>query len=228
MVLKAWVVSIQQNLNLSKMSDITPCFQFQLQLEPNQSVKLKVQALIYPVMQALDFNTPSYQQNKDMPILPFTLMARFWSQYFTSDLSFFHAMLTNTHNGAESLALFKYINWSIFLPEPYRKDYNYSIPSVSKEKISLRIVDPRASPLLVPDEMLYGLPKAYIITCEYDVLRDDGMMYATRLRLAGVNVTHDHYEDGFHGIIMFTLWPTDFKVALRSTENYLQWLKENL
>ncbi|KAK3513599.1 hypothetical protein QTP70_026033 [Hemibagrus guttatus] len=200
----------------------------QLQLEPNQHVKLKVQALIYPVLQALDLNTPSYQQNQHMPILPRTLMVRFWSEYFTSDKRFLTAMMTNNHNSAESISMLKFVNWSVFLPEPYHRPYNYSTLSVSTDKTTLSLTDPRASPLLMPDAMLRRLPKTYILTCEYDVLRDDGVMYVTRLRLAGVDVTHEHYEEGFHGTIMFTLWPTEFEVARRMTNNYLLWLKENL
>ncbi|KAI5093074.1 arylacetamide deacetylase, partial [Silurus meridionalis] len=200
----------------------------QLQLEPNQRVKLKVQALIYPVLQALDLNTPSYQENQHMPILPRTLMVRFWSEYFTSNKSFLTAMLTNSHNSAESVAMLKFVNWSVFLPEPYRRKYNYSAPSISTDKTCLSIADQRASPLLVPDTVLRRLPKTYILTCEYDVLRDDGVMYVTRLRSAGINVTHEHYKEGFHGTMMFTLWPTDFSVAHRMTDSYLVWLKENL
>lgn len=199
-----------------------------MQLEPNQLVKLKVQALIYPVMQALDLNTPSYQQNQHMPILPRTLMVRFWSEYFTSDKSFLTAMLANNHNSAESIALLKFANWSVFLPEPYRRAYSYSGLSISTNKPSVSLVDPRASPLLVPDSVLRRLPKTYVVTCEYDVLRDDGMMYVTRLRLAGVHVTHEHYREGFHGLVMFTLWPTEFEIANRITDGYLLWLKENL
>merc|ERR1739838_1209811 len=93
---------------------------------------------------------------------------------------------------------------------------------------SQSIADPRASPLLVPGDTLRSLPKAYVLTCEYDVLRDDGIMYVTRLRAAGVEVTHEHYDAGFHGALMFTVWPNDFLIAHRMTENYVRWLKENL
>ncbi|XP_072248438.1 arylacetamide deacetylase [Leuresthes tenuis] len=209
----------------------------QLQKGPGQQVKLKAQALIYPVLQALDLNTPSYQQNQDMPILPRTLMVRFWSEYFTSDKTLFRAMMANTHNSPESSNLLKFVNWSAFLPETYHRKYNYSAPAVSQsvggqvsgmDEPSRSFADPRASPLLVPDRDLHSLPKAYILTCEYDVLRDDGIMYATRLRAAGVEVTHEHYDTGFHGAVMFNMWPTDFLIARRMADNYIKWLKENL
>lgn len=206
----------------------------QLQKEPGQQVQLKAQALLYPVLQALDLNTPSYQQNRDMPILSRTLMVRFWSEYFTSDKALFRAMMANTHNSPESSGLLKFVDWSAFLPESYRGKYNYSAPAVVGDEgagtdgPSRSLTDPRASPLLVPDSTLRTLPKAYILTCEYDVLRDDGLMYATRLRGAGVEVTHEHYDAGFHGALLFTVWPTDFVIANRMTDNYIRWLKENL
>lgn len=206
----------------------------QLQKEPKQQVQLKAQALIYPVLQALDLNTPSYQQNRDMPILPRTLMVRFWSEYFTSNKAFFRAMMANTHNNPDSSQLLKFVNWSTFLPETYHGKYKYSAPVVVEgegrgmDGPSRSLADLRASPLLVPDTDLHSLPKAYILTCEYDVLRDDGIMYVTRLRAAGVEVTHEHYEGGFHGAMMFSVWPTDFLIAHRMIDNYTRWLKENL
>lgn len=206
----------------------------QLQKEPKQQVQLKAQVLIYPVLQALDLNTPSYQQNRDMPILPRTLMVRFWSEYFTSNKVFFRAMMANAHNHPDSSRLLKFVNWSTFLPETYRGKYNYSAPAVVEgedtgmDGLSRSLADPRASPLLAPDTDLHSLPKAYVLTCEYDVLRDDGIMYVTRLRAAGVEVTHEHYEEGFHGAMMFTMWPTDFLIARRMIDNYTRWLKENL
>ncbi|XP_056468140.1 arylacetamide deacetylase [Gadus chalcogrammus] len=211
----------------------------QLRQDPDQKIQLKIQALLYPVLQALDLNTPSYQQNRDMPILPRTLMVRFWSEYFTSDKALFRTMMSNTHNGPESADLLKFVNWGAYLPESYRADYNYSVPAVGRDQAAVgvpapdggpsrAIGDPRASPLLVPDSALRSLPKAYVLTCEYDVLRDDGIMYVTRLREAGVEVTHEHYGAGFHGAMMFNLWPMDFAIARRMTDNYVRWLQENL
>lgn len=209
----------------------------QLQKEPKQQVHLKAQMLLYPVLQAVDLNTPSYQQNQDMPILPRTLMVRFWSEYFTTDKALFRAMMANSHNRHESSGLLKFVNWSAFLPEIHHGKYNYSPPAVMEgvggdaagvDRSSASFTDPRASPLLVPDSALHSLPKAYVMTCEYDVLRDDGIMYVTRLRAAGVEVTHVHYDTGFHGALMFNVWPTDFQIAQRMAGNFIKWLKENV
>ncbi|MGH0158161.1 UNVERIFIED_CONTAM: hypothetical protein FKN15_035155 [Acipenser sinensis] len=198
----------------------------QLQEDPEIQVDLKAQVLLYPALQALDMNTPSYQQNEYMPILPKTLMVRFWSEYFTSDLSLFHAMMSNSHNSLESAHLLKFVNWSVFLPEIFRLKYNYTMPSRKSsdpsETISA-IIDPRASPLLVDDVKLQVLPKAYILTCEYDVLRDDGVMYATRLRRAGVQKVEDRIQTAVEA----AQGPGDVVKYSADDERAARWLVEH-
>ncbi len=57
------------------------------------------------------------------------------------------------------------------------------------------------SPLMAKD--LSDLPRTLLVTCQYDILRDEGFLYGKRLREHGVNVTWNHYEMGFHAILNF-------------------------
>lgn len=67
--------------------------------------------------------------------------------------------------------------------------------------------EPYASPLLAPD--LGGLPPAWIMSAEFDKLRDDGRAYADALSAAGVPVTYRLLEGHVHPSFAFTrLLPT--------------------
>jgi len=49
---------------------------------------------------------------------------------------------------------------------------------------------------------LSGLPSAYVVTCELDPLRDEGLTYAMRMLAAGVSVELHSYAGAFHGAML--------------------------
>jgi acetyl esterase len=62
--------------------------------------------------------------------------------------------------------------------------------------------EPFASPLRASGEQLEGLPPAFVIVDEADVLRDEGEAYAAHLRAAGVPVTTVRYDGVTHDFMM--------------------------
>jgi acetyl esterase len=74
--------------------------------------------------------------------------------------------------------------WDAYLPEVDRRS------------------EPFASPLRASDEQLAGLPPAFVIVDEADVLRDEGEAYAARLRAAGNAVTTVRYDGITHDFMM--------------------------
>ena len=62
--------------------------------------------------------------------------------------------------------------------------------------------DITASPLKATPEQLAGLPEAFVVVDENDVLRDEGEEYARNLTAAGVRVTSVRYNGAHHDFMM--------------------------
>ena len=90
------------------------------------------------------------------------------------------------------------------LPIPYRKPKRPLPPLTSTlhhdpgiiAEIARHVLDPRMSPLMAPD--LSRMPPTFIEIAEFDIFRDDGFLYASRLSEAGVKVQVHFSENGFH------------------------------
>ncbi|KZE91559.1 alpha/beta hydrolase [Microbacterium sp. TNHR37B] len=64
--------------------------------------------------------------------------------------------------------------------------------------------DPLVSPLRADDAALAALPPAHVAVSGFDVLRDEGMAYADRLRACGVDVTSQLVEGHIHAFVNAT------------------------
>jgi len=72
-----------------------------------------------------------------------------------------------------------------------------------------------ASPLHATEKQLRAHPPTFVMTCECDVLRDEGEAYARRLTAAGVSVTCARYLGAIHGCM--TLGPLANTPAVRAS-----------
>ena len=84
------------------------------------------------------------------------------------------------------------------------------------------MLDPYFSPLMAKD--LTHLPKAYVLVSEQDVLRDDGLLYADRLKKAGNDVTLSHHKNAMHGMVI----SLDFPESIVINDKMLAFIKSNL
>ncbi|NXA10073.1 ADCL4 protein, partial [Sapayoa aenigma] len=167
--------------------------------------KLRAQILIYPFLQAVDFNLPSYQQNDKIPILlkERTLILGF--KYLNKDLNVIQEMFKGCHI-LEDMRL-KYQKWVSpdYIPQEFKaRGYKPTPPHPPSEEIYayvLPFLDPIFSPLLAEDSVVTQLPETFLLTCEFDVLRDDGLLYKKRLEDHGIKVTWCHLQEGFHGTV---------------------------
>ena len=73
----------------------------------------------------------------------------------------------------------------------------------------------------VEAECFAGLPPAYIETAEFDCLHDDGILYAEKLRNAGISVVLNETKGTMHGFDIVGNAPTT-KAALAARIDYMR------
>ena len=83
--------------------------------------------------------------------------------------------------------------------------------------------DPNVWPLHLAD--VPALPATLVATAEYDVLRDEGVAYAEKLRAAGVPVTHLHAPDMGHNFPATPNLVGRFPQSQQTLAEVATWLK---
>ncbi|GMR45974.1 hypothetical protein PMAYCL1PPCAC_16169, partial [Pristionchus mayeri] len=170
------------------------------------------QVLIYPFLQMSDLQSPSYHLwQREMEGLSFVdpLSVGFYSLWYAGvDVNahpeYAKAATQNRHASKEVRTMTaKYMNYSL-LPAEFRDDLKSSgeMPEPIKElseHLTPFLTNPDFAPLMQPD--LSHLPPALVITTQFDVLRDEGTLYAQRLNASGVPTQWTHYAHGFHGML---------------------------
>lgn len=175
--------------------------------------KVKVMTLIYPALQALYFDLPSYNQYGHGPgFLTKKMMIEHWLDYMFGHRKYYEFFNNNSHISQEIQTQYSNrINVS-FLPDEIHKtkqkggrsqNREQLLPKGDQRDISRLVINPKLAPLMASDEALSHLPPTFILTVEVDVLRDEGYMAIERLRNAGVHVEHTHLSSEEHGCLPF-------------------------
>ncbi|XP_076444278.1 carboxylesterase NlhH-like [Babylonia areolata] len=196
---------------------------------------LQFQVLIYPVLQMVDLNTPSYT-NFSSSGGPLTkhLMTKMWLAYMgypelRQHLDEFKA---NRHSAAvlkdgryaSYLSVENLPAWAPRVPgfQPVRPDPGNETLAA---QVRSRILDPYFAPLMAED--VSNVPPAYFVMANIDILRDEGLLYAERLRRAGVETEVDFYPGMSHGF--FVVNPAlVFDRCLQALGKLGTFVKENL
>ncbi|XP_004679386.1 PREDICTED: arylacetamide deacetylase-like 3 [Condylura cristata] len=173
--------------------------------------KIRAQVLIYPGLQGIDFQCPSYQQNRNVPLLSLDFGFFCWSNNLSINPAWKSIILQNAHLPPAVWA--KYQKWlgPDNIPERFKqRGYQPKTPGPLNEDAyqeCLLALDEMVSPLIASDDVVSRLPETCIVSCEHDLLRDHSLLYKKRLEDLGVPVTWHHMDDGFHGALPFLDMP---------------------
>ncbi|KAF4093882.1 hypothetical protein AMELA_G00006930 [Ameiurus melas] len=185
--------------------------------------------LIYPALQMADFNLPSYQQNHAVPLLFRARTVFYYLQYLNGDMSVCQDVLEGRHVPAElKLHYSKWLDPSNLPPE-FQDGARKQVVTTHDGEVYHIVkggLETGISPLLAEDEVLRLTPPTFIMTCQYDVLRDDGILFRKRLQDLGVKVTWYNVPDGFHGIMnFFNKGWLSFPAAVKAMEHIVSYIK---
>ncbi|XP_041375196.1 neutral cholesterol ester hydrolase 1-like [Gigantopelta aegis] len=170
---------------------------------------ITMQVLINPALQMMNFATPSYQDNaRRLPGLTSSQReASHWLRYANLSMAYRTHLLKNSHVSKEVQEEFKdFLDSNKRLPRYLKvtnkttKGYRESKLKKTKQFDSL-VSDATFSPMMFED--VESLPNAYVITSQFDVLRDEAIMFAHRVLDSGVKVKLNHYPKAFHGFFLF-------------------------
>ena len=216
--------------------------------------KPKIQVLIYPWLQKFYTKLPAYTRYGLTGIIGSSKMtlSKFASWYL--GITNITEELVQVYRDSEILNLIenesdrKFILDNIDvnkIPAEYKPDESYYktqskvvIPKLKETSLLKRdpvmakklkqLFDPEVSPLLIPKEILVEMPKTHLTIYEWDSLKDEGLLYAERLREAGVDLELAFYTEAFYGMACLTQNLLGFQKARDMRKDLINYLLKNL
>ncbi|GAB5574570.1 arylacetamide deacetylase-like 3 isoform X2 [Prionailurus iriomotensis] len=130
--------------------------------------KIRAQILVYAILQAVDFQSPSYQQNRNIPLLNWNFAFYCWSCYLDINPSWKSTIMKGAHLPAEVWE--KYRKWlgAENIPERFKKKSYRPMPREPLNEAAYLetnlALDLMNSPLIAEDEVMSQLPEACIVS----------------------------------------------------------------
>uniref|UniRef100_A0A803STR0 Alpha/beta hydrolase fold-3 domain-containing protein n=1 Tax=Anolis carolinensis TaxID=28377 RepID=A0A803STR0_ANOCA len=193
--------------------------------------KPRAQVLVSPFLQGLDFNLLSYQENRWVPFVSQSDFLHLLFIYISKNMSAVEIALAESHIPEEKRT--KYQRWlnADNVPKELKAKGFYqefqlsSCPLDNIHTLIKTITGTNISPLIADDAVIQQLPDTFILTCEYDVLRDDGLLYKKRLEDNGVKVSWCHLKEGFHGVfLLFNRLFLNFAFCQRGLDSVVSYI----
>ncbi|EGT57888.1 hypothetical protein CAEBREN_22017 [Caenorhabditis brenneri] len=200
----------------------------------NALPKLAGQVLIYPLLQMADLQTVSYRyfhsRLDGYALVDPESVAYYYMFYAGINMDeksyLVPSVMSNGHVAADLHSEIDEIMSYEKVIESTRTYKNSTIPNRWAVRPSLEaqhlmqpfLTNPDFSPLMRKD--VSNLPATMIVTCEFDVLRDEGMIYAHRLETSGVPTTAINYQNGFHAMLNFHSELYEASKAVIDIENW--------
>ncbi|XP_027699779.1 arylacetamide deacetylase-like 4 isoform X2 [Vombatus ursinus] len=193
--------------------------------------KIRAQILIYPYLQGFNFQLPSYQQNKYIPFLSWNTVISCMFRYLDIHPSWETTILNGSHVPPEMRKKSEERINVRNIPERFKeRGYQYLSPGPFNEIAYLetkQMLWTVNSPLIADDDIIAQLPETLLVSCEFDILRDEALLYKKRLEDQGVPVSWHHIEDGFHGVMLsFDTKPFFFPCSLRILNIVVHFIKD--
>ncbi len=196
--------------------------------DQGHSSRFAFQVVMYPFLQGLDLNLPSHVQNEKYVFdgLRRSGLAECILCYLGLSLDYIKYIATNNHTSVHFRNKYKrHIDWTM-VPKKHVED-TYQRPELSENsQVAKLLEDGLSNPYNFPlmADSLADLPPAFVMTVEYDPLRDDGIIYAKRLEQDKVEVVHKNYKAGWHGMVHFMYGAFNLDVAHHATDDVVDFV----
>lgn len=179
--------------------------------------KFTSQVLIYPLLQMFYFNTGSYQTAVEQQITTTAMgIQTVCSFYIVGNRSLTSLLQSGRAVSRRNMERIVKGLWGVVVSDEELQ--HCPEDSTTVENV---LLNPIFSPLAT--ESVEDFPPAFILTAEYDVIRDDGVIYANRLKQAGVHVKTLNIRLG-HGFINFVKCPFCHPAAMQSMDSIVNFL----